>query len=457
MSKIHSDAFTHLTHAWSDTAVREEELYQKAHRSADRLIDFLTASPTAWQAVDKARLLLDEAGFSHVTPSTIGDIKPGSCGYFIQNGSSIIAYSIGSDPLQGGFRIFGAHSDSPALKIKPNAISKSEEVWRLNTEVYGGPLLSTWFDRPLSLAGRVVLKGSSPLKVELRLIDFKRPILILPNIAIHMNRNANDGVKIERQKVLLPFLCCAGEEADEQLLEHLIAEELGCDITEILDFELLTYEVNPPSYCGLNDCFISSGRLDNLAMTQCGLQALIETKGRGTGINILLVTDNEEVGSMTKQGADSLFVRDMLESILIALGADRQSFLGFFERSFMISADLAHAAHPNYGEMADPNHRPRVNGGPVIKIAASQSYASDACSIAVFRQLAEAAGSPYQLFVNRSDLRGGSTIGPISSSLLPMSTVDIGNPIWGMHSCRETGGLLDGYYLEEICKVFYKL
>lgn len=439
---------------WSDPAIQKTELYREAKVSADRLLAFLKKSPTAWQAIEIAKQQLDANGFVPF-PGQKTKWEEGDCGYIEQNGSALIAFRIGTGGVREGFKIFGTHSDSPALKIKPNAISKSEGVFRLTTEVYGGPLLSTWFDRPLSLAGRVVLKGESALQPVVKLIDLKKPILILPNVAIHMNREANNGVKIERHRVLLPFLCTGGEETDPNLLERLISDELNCDTKDILDFELYTYEVNPPSYCGLNDCFISAGRLDNLAMTEVGLAALMEANGKG--IQVLLVTDNEEVGSMTKQGADGLFARDALERITLATGAGREDFLNSFARSFMISGDLAHAVHPNYAEYADPDHRPRINGGPVIKVAASQSYASDSVSASVFRNLAEEAGVPCQTFVNRSDLRGGSTIGPISSSLLPLSTVDIGNPVWGMHSIRETGGLLDHLYLEKVLKHFFSL
>lgn len=440
--------------SWLDPEFTQSPLYQDAKKSSDRLLSYLSASPTAWQAVQVAIERLERNGFVPFTGQTLHE---GDSVYLSKNGSALLAISIGEGGLEKGFKIVGSHSDSPALKIKPNSLSVTEGVARLCTEVYGGPLLNTWFDRPLSLAGRVHLKGQSALESEARLIDFKTPILILPNAAIHMNRQANDGVKIERQKVLLPFLCTTEEEIDENLIHRLIAKELGCEVQDILDFDLLTYETTPPSYCGLNYCFISAGRLDNLSMAEVSLEALIQSRESGSGVRVVLITDNEEVGSLTKQGADGLFTRDSLERIACALGASRAEFLASFDKSFMISADLAHAVHPNYSEFADPTHRPRVNGGPVIKHAASQSYATDARSAAIFRQLCQEAGVPCQDFVNRSDLRGGSTIGSITSSLLPLSTVDIGNPIWGMHSCRETGGLLDHYYLEQVLKLFYRL
>ncbi len=454
----------------SDLSHLSAEAKAEARKMSEDLLDFLHHSPTAWQAVDNARKILDQAGFKAYDPAENLRLQVGDKGYFIQNSSAILAFRIGQNPLSNGFRIFGAHSDSPAFKVKPQAVAPSEGVIRLAVEVYGGPLLNTWFDRPLSLAGRVSLKSANPLQPEERLIDLQDPILILPNLAIHMENKSNEGQKIERQKDILPFLCLenAADPADKQetkagsqdFLKRILADRLACKLDDILDYELLTYEVNPPCFCGWEDTFISSGRLDNLSMFKAGLDALVSASHQAPeaqAIQVLLVTDNEEVGSRTKQGADSLWVRDLLERLIMSLGGDREDFLRAFPRSFMISADLAHAVHPNYPEKADPGHRPRINGGPVIKQAASQSYASDAKSCAVFRQLAQGAGVPCQTFINRSDMRGGSTIGPMSSSLLPMSTVDVGNPIWGMHSCRETGGSLDPYYMTEVIKYFFSL
>lgn len=446
------------------------EARAQARKNCEDLLAFLQQAPTAWQAVATASKRLDQAAFTQYDPGEHLQLKPGDKGYLVQNSSALLAFRVGQNPLTSGFRIFGAHSDSPALKVKPQAVAPSEGVIRLAVEVYGGPLLNTWFDRPLSLAGRVTLKSDNPLQPQERLLDLKDPLLILPNLAIHMENKSNDGQKIERQKDILPFLCLedgglTADQADKQaqprdIFKDLLADRLTCQPEDILDYELLTYPVEPPCFCGLNDDFISSGRLDNLSMFKAGLDALITASDQAPeaqGIQVLLVTDNEEVGSRTKQGAASLWVRDCLERLTLALGGDRQDFLQAFPRSFMISADLAHAVHPNFPEKADPGHRPKVNGGPVIKMAASQSYASDAKSAAVFHQLAQAAGVPCQTFINRSDMRGGSTIGPISSTLLPMSTVDVGNPIWGMHSCRETGGSLDPYYMTQVIQHFFSL
>lgn len=429
-------------------------LDEKFKKSTIALMNYIEKSPSAWQATANAIEILEAAGFAKFNMDR--ELKTGDRCYVTKNSSALLAFEIGNQP-QTGMKIYGAHSDSPGLKIKPQAVSISEGIVRLTTEVYGGPILSTWFDRPLSLAGRVILSSDNVLQPQELLIDFKRPILILPNVAIHMNREVNEGVKIEKHKVLLPFIACDNSDISDDYFEQLIARELDCEVRDILSFELITYEAVPPCLCGVCEEFVSAGRLDNLASTYAGLVAICEQRKEFNGINVLLVTDNEEVGSRTKQGADSFFARDVLESVYLALGLSRQEWLQSLESSFMISADLAHAVHPNYAHYADPDHRPQINGGPVIKLAASQAYASDARSSAIFSQLCQDVDVPCQYFVNRSDLRGGSTIGPITSAYLPVSTVDIGTPIWGMHSCRETGGIKDQYYAEQVIKYFYSL
>lgn len=449
--------------------VVDDPLYQAAHQAAERLLHFVGAAPTAWQAVAEGTKMLEAAGFRAYDARQSLKLKAGSRGYFTMNGSALLAFVIGKKPLQGPLRLYGAHSDSPALRIKPHAIQKAEGVLRLSTEVYGGPLLQSYFDRPLSLAGRVVLRGKTPFAAEDRLIDFQEPLLILPNLAIHMNREQNDGWKIERAKVLLPFLAPAPADdstpsaaknkpalTDEtELLLRLIAEKLEVAQERILDFDLFTYAVEAPSFCGLHDAWIHAPRLDNLAAAEAGLHALSHLKGRPDGIRIVFISDNEEVGSRSKQGADSFLARDLLERLVLALDGSREDFFRLLAGGFMLSNDSAHGVHPNFPEAADGTHRPRLNGGPVIKLAANQSYSSDAHSMAIFRALAEEAGVPCQIFVNHSDKRGGSTIGPISSAYLPLPTVDIGNPLWGMHSIRETGGMLDHYFLDKVLERYF--
>lgn len=443
------------TISWSDPDPETQELFRAADQANQKLFDYIAHSPTAWQAARKAAELLEEARFAAYDPRENWSLQPGDRGYVLQNGSALIAWQVGNRPLAHGLKIFGAHTDAPGLKIKPRPVLKKEEIVTLGVEVYGGPLLATWFDRPLSLAGRVCLKGAAALTVECRLVDFREPLFIIPNLAIHMGNKSNEGEQIHREKDIIPCLGMDGETMDEDCFKRLLAAKVACRPEDILDYDFFLYEVDPPCYCGYHKCFISAGRLDNQAMCLAGLSALTACRV-SAGLQILVLTDNEEVGSRSKQGANGLWVRDTLERIILALGGDRQDVLRLLAQSFMISADQAHACHPNYPEVADPNHRPRINHGPVIKVAASQSYASDAYSSSVFRQLARQAGVPCQVFVNRSDLRGGSTIGPITSAILPIPTVDCGNAIWGMHSIRETGGSLDQYYMTQLVTTFYE-
>ncbi len=425
---------------------------------AEDLLKFIEQSPNAFFAVKNIKQRLAKGGFKAFSLNQKDPLKTGDRYFYVKNDSSIVAFEIGQKPLEEGFRIFGAHTDSPSLRIKPNSVSVKDHVIRLNTEVYGGAIYHTWFDRPLSLAGRVTVKSEISFRPETILLDFKRPILILPNVAIHMNRDVNKGVEIKANQHLLPFIAMAEDEPlEENWFKKMIADELALEADDILDFDLFTYDTTPGELVGINEDFIVAPRLDNLAMCYAGMQSLLSLKARRQfhGINVLLFTDNEEVGSMTKQGAASLFIRDLLESICLHLGAGRADYLAVYDHSFMISADQAHAVHPNYSEYADPDHRPIINGGPVIKLAASQSYATDSLSAGYFIELCQKARVPYQWFVNRSDLRGGSTIGPITSSRLPLATVDIGNAVWAMHSIRETGGIDDLLYLDEVLKIYF--
>lgn len=432
--------------------------------TSQNMMDFIERSPNAYYAVHEMTKALNDAGFKAYASGDIRDLKPGTKGYYTKNGSALAAFVIGEAPLATGFRLMGAHTDSPALKIKPNALIRSEGILKLSTEVYGGPILNTWFDRPLSLAGRVAVRTAQALKPEIRLIDFHEPVLILPNAAIHMNRQVNEGVKIENQKVLLPFIAQASMLPADQLndKEHeldfftrLVAARLGISAADILDYDLYTYDVQAPMFVGFNEEFINSPRLDNLAMCWAGLQGLIQAPVPQQGINIVFFSDHEEVGSGSKQGAASSMLRDLMELLLLAVGGDRSDFLASFDRSFMISADLAHAVHPNYSEYSDATNRPRVNEGPVIKTSAGMSYTSDADSAAAFYALCETNSVPCQRFVNRSDLRGGSTIGPISARMVPVRSVDIGTAIWGMHSIRETAGSRDQYFITKLLAAYF--
>lgn len=421
------------------------------------LIDFLHESSTAFQAVEVMKKDLISSGYQEIEGEKKWTLKEGDRVFYTKNGSSLFVVQIGENPLEGGFKMAGAHTDSPAFRIKPDAEIVQDGFLKLNVETYGGPILSTWFDRPLSLAGRVMVKGDHILKPKSVMVDFRKPVLYIPSLAIHMNRKVNEGVEINKQKHVLPVMMMVEKDFEKKgFLKKMVAEHLGEEVESILDFDLFVYEAEKGSLCGFNEEFISSKRQDNLSMTHSILTAVKKAEAF-SGINIAAFFDNEECGSASKQGADSTLLRDLMERVYYALGGSREEFLKSLESSFMISADLAHSVHPNYNDMHDPTNRPIINKGPVIKISANQRYTSDADSMSVFTELCEKAQVPYQYFVNRSDLVGGSTIGPIGSTHLPIRTLDIGNAILGMHSVRELGGVKDHLYLTKALEVYFNL
>lgn len=425
---------------------------------AENLIDYIYDSPTAFNAVETSKDLLLENGFYELKMNERWQLKVGGKYFITKNSSSLTAFVINSDNMQDGFRIIGSHSDSPTFRIKPNAEMAVENAYlKLNTEGYGGAILSTWFDRPLSIAGRVILKSKNVLYPREEIININRPVCIIPNIAIHMNRSINDGYKFNKQKDTLPLVGLINDtlEKDDFLLKE-ISKELNVDKKDILDFDLYLYEYEKGNIIGPNEEFISSSRLDNLSMAHASLYGLIDSKGKN-GINIASIFDNEEVGSSTKQGADSNMLLNLLERICISLGKDREEFFSAIYSSFMISADLAHALHPNIVEKHDPINKPIMGGGPVIKISANQAYTSDAFSSGVYKNICEKCGVKYQQFVNRSDEKGGSTIGPISSTHLDINSVDIGSPILSMHSIRELGSVEDHFNIYKTFVEFYQI
>lgn len=421
------------------------------------LIDFLHEASTAYNAVDIMRKELVTLGYKELKGEEDWKLEEGDKAFYTKNDSSLFMIQIGKDALEKGFKIAGAHTDSPSFRIKPDAEIVQDGFLKLNVETYGGPILSTWFDRPLSLAGRVMLKGENILNPRTQIVDFKKPMLYIPSLAIHMNREVNSGVEINKQKHVLPILCTVDKEFEKKgFLKRLLAKEFALEENEILDFDLFVYEVEKGSLAGLNEEFISSKRQDNLSMVH-SIKEAAKSGSTFSGINLCAFFDNEECGSASKQGADSSLMRDLMERTYYALGGTREGFLKSLEVSFMISCDLAHSVHPNYNDMHDPTSRPIINLGPVIKISANQRYTSDADSISVFIGLCKKAEVPYQYFVNRSDLVGGSTIGPIGSTHVPIRTLDIGNAILGMHSIRELGGVKDHLYLTKALEIFFNL
>lgn len=427
----------------------------------NNLLNFLNDSPVNFLAVKTVVSILDGAGYTRVDAGDVlSMLAPGSKIYTTKNDSSIYAFHIGKQPMaDAGFRMICAHCDSPTFRIKPNAEMTSEGgIVRLNTEVYGGPIMSTWMDRPLSLAGRVILRTDDVMHPRTALLHIKRPLLTIANLAIHFNRQVNDGVKLSKQKDMLPLLGIISNELESgNMLMNVICEELQVKAADIIDFDLYLYDTTPACTVGVHNEFISAGRLDDLSMVHAGLMALLDSdKDTPEVTSVLAIFDNEETGSQTKQGAGSPFLSQMLQRIVCQQGGSLEGFYRSVEKAFMVSADNAHAWHPNYSEKYDPTNHPVLGGGPAIKFNAAQKYASDAVSAAVFASICEKAGVPCQRFVNHSDVAGGSTLGNILASSLPLRGVDMGNPILGMHSVRETGSVKDHEYCIAAFSTFYK-
>ena len=428
-----------------------------------RLLSFLDASPVNFLAVKNLTEELQQHGYRHIdTTEALGTVKAGDKFFVTKNDSSIYAFQIGRKALaETGFHMICAHCDSPTFRIKPHAeINCEGGIVKLNTEVYGGPIMSTWFDRPLTLAGRVIVKSKDVMAPTTLLLHVKRPLLQISNLAIHFNRQVNDGVKLSRQKDVLPILGIINNELEKgNLLMNIILEELNKQQTvareDILDFDLYLADATPACTFGAHNELISSGRLDDLSMCFAGLEALLASQPTDT-TQVLAIFDNEETGSQTKQGAGSPFLSYMLKRIALAQGGTEEAYYQAVERAFMISADNAHAWHPNYSEKYDPTNHPMLGGGPVIKFNAAQKYASDAYSASVFAGLCKKAGVPCQRFVNHSDVAGGSTLGNILASSIPLRGVDMGNAILAMHSCRETGSTADHEFCVKVFTQFYQ-
>ncbi len=428
-----------------------------------RLLSFLDASPVNFLAVKNLTEELQQHGYRRIdTTEALGTVKAGDKFFVTKNESSIYAFQIGRKALaETGFHMICAHCDSPTFRIKPHAeIDCEGGIVKLNTEVYGGPIMSTWFDRPLTLAGRVIVKSKDVMTPTTLLLHVKRPLLQISNLAIHFNRQVNDGVKLSRQKDVLPILGIINDELEKgNLLMNIILEELNKQQTvareDILDFDLYLADATPACTFGAHNELISSGRLDDLSMCFAGLEALLASQPTDT-TQVLAIFDNEETGSQTKQGAGSPFLSYMLKRIALAQGGTEEAYYQAVERAFMISADNAHAWHPNYSEKYDPTNHPMLGGGPVIKFNAAQKYASDAYSASVFASLCKKAGVPCQRFVNHSDVAGGSTLGNILASSIPLRGVDMGNAILAMHSCRETGSTADHEFCVKVFTQFYQ-
>ena len=414
------------------------------------LFSFLDQSPNAFFAVKNMCDILEQAGMVRLYEGEPWDLEAGKGYYVTRNDSALIAFRIPKADYTG-FQIMASHCDSPVFKIKTNTeITVDRQYVKLNVEKYGGMLCSPWLDRPLSVAGRVVLRTEEG--IETRLVNIDRDLLIIPNLAIHMNRQVNDGYKFNAQVDMLPLFCEKGEESDAFL--KLIASETGVSAADILDTDLFLYNRMPAVSLGLNNEFISSGRLDDLQCAFASLKGFVEASPKNSAA-VHCVFDNEEVGSGTKQGAASTFLKDTLRRINSAMGRTEEEYLMSIASSFLVSADNAHAVHPNHTDKADPTNRPYLNKGIVIKYSANQKYTTDAVSGAIMRAICRQADVPCQTFANRSDLPGGSTLGNISQSQVALNTVDIGLPQLAMHSPYETAGAKDTAYLIEAAKVLF--
>lgn len=413
------------------------------------LLAFLQASPTPFHAIQNMGSALRRAGFDELRESDAWQLKTGGRYFVVRNDSSLVAFIKGrADVLSQGIRMVGAHTDSPCLKVKPNPELDNKGYFQLGVEVYGGVLMNPWFDRDLSLAGRISFideKGS----VGSMLIDMEKPVAVIPSLAIHLDREANSGRTVNAQTHLPPVMMKSqGKTAFRELLLEEIRQQVP-GIRKVLDYELSFYDVQPPAVIGLKEEFIASARLDNLLSCFIGLQALLTTDGEQSAL--LVCNDHEEVGSTSACGADGPMLKTVLERWLPAI-EDRARAL---DASMLVSTDNAHAIHPNYSDKHDAGHGPLINGGPVIKVNASQRYASNSETQGLFRHLCEQEGVPVQCFVARSDMGCGSTIGPITAAALGVKTVDVGVPQLAMHSVRELCGVEDPQYLYRVLKRFY--
>lgn len=419
---------------------------------------FMKKATTSVQTVDAIRERLDSEGFMELEMNEIWMLNASGKYYLTPYPSMLVGFTIGSGQFPTTcVKMIAAHTDNPGFRIKPNPEVNSEGMLTLNVERYGGPILNTWFDRPLSIAGRIAVKSDEVLKPKVIHLDFQRPILIIPNLAIHMNREVNKGVEIKVQKEMQPLLTqLIEDEIKDNYLLDLVAEEAGVNREDILDMDLNVYCYEEGMLVGSKKEFISCPRIDDLSMVYAAMEALVESKHKD-GINMVAFMDNEEIGSMTRQGADSVMLSNILERIRMGTAGREQRSIHQVMSFFVISADCAHGLHPNYGEKSDITNKPVMNKGMAIKISCNRSYASEVETIAAFQQLCDKAGMKYQKFVNHSDQRGGTTLGPLLSKYVPVHVVDVGVPILAMHSTRELMGKQDFLDSIEIFKTFFQL
>lgn len=423
-----------------------------SEKFVDALRVFLDQSPTPFHAVNSMRIRLDDAGFEPLDERQSWQLQPNQGYYVIRNESSIVAFRTGDGvAVEKGIRMVGAHTDSPCLKLKPQPDIHRHGAYQLGVEVYGGALLNPWFDRDLSIAGRVVYLDDAGM-TQKALLDFRRPIATVPSLAIHLDREANNARSVNAQKDLPPVVLLPAEgqktSAKAVFLAELKRQLPEVAASEVLDFEMSLYDTQPASVLGLEGDLLASARLDNLLSCYIGLRALLDMEPGQPAL--LVCNDHEEVGSMSAEGAQGPLLTSILKRWLGEEGYHRG-----MAGSLMISADNAHAVHPNFADRHDENHGPRINQGPVIKVNNNQRYATNSVTSAFYRRLSASLGLPCQTFVVRSDMACGSTIGPLTAANLGIKTLDIGVPQWGMHSVRETAGVRDCVNLYQVLRQFY--
>jgi aspartyl aminopeptidase len=429
-----------------------------AHSQVQHLLDFIDASPSPWHVVARIETELAQHQFTRLHETETWALQAGGRYYVVRDDSSIIVFVQGRQPVQDtGFKIIGAHTDSPGLRVKPNAANCMDGILRLSVEIYGGPILATFTDRDLSLAGRISYKNDQG-EIASVLVNFDKPLLRLPNLAIHMNRGVNeDGLKLQKQ-LELPLLLSAltVEQLPQPYFAELLQQQSGIDARQMLAWDLAVYDTQKGSFWGAENQFYANSQLDNLASCHAALQALLdEPVLQSDATLVVALFDHEEIGSESTKGADGSFLPDVLQRIALATATQGQDFHRALAKSFMVSADMAHAYQPNFPNAYDPDHKVMVNKGPVIKVNASHRYSSESISEALFADWCQQVEVPYQNYSHRCDLPCGSTIGPITSAKLGIRTVDVGCPMWAMHSIRESAGVFDHADMIKVMRQFF--
>ncbi|OYY49751.1 MAG: M18 family aminopeptidase [Methylophilaceae bacterium 17-44-8] len=433
-----------------------EPISSEAHSAAQSLLDYIDVSPSPWHVVATTAAMLKANGFKCLRENEPWQFRKNGRYFAIRDGASLIAFILGNQAIpDAGFRMVGAHTDSPGLRIKPKAAQSNHGIAQLGVEVYGGPILATFTDRDLSLAGRVTVKNGNGF--DTHLIKFDQSVVRLPNLAIHMNREVNDkGLLLNKQTGLpLIFGVAPNHETAYALFSAQIAQQLSIQVQDILTWDLNVYDIQKGNFWGVDQAFIANSQLDNLASCHAAMTALLDTREQDATA-VCALFDHEEIGSESATGAGGSFMQDMIQRICSVTDTNEEGRLRAMANSFFISADMAHAFHPNHATAYEPCHHVTVNQGPVIKTNANQRYSTNADTAARFIQLCEKANVPYQQYAHRTDLGCGSTIGPIVASRLGVASVDVGNPMWAMHSVRESAGVEDHLSMIKVLKQHFQ-